>query len=199
MKEQLKQVERLLNGMVAKIIDQVSSNQTEERKLLETKIGNQMLKLKGEIWSSRENQTKELGQELQQQTQELKREIKDSEVNQTKKFKQEIQNETMGLTHEIKDFEICATKGNQTVEVALSPPIAPKLSPLELLPGYAEIVPLNRNLSKDEVYKREISTPSDFNPHVPNINKTISNYSHPVSTAHPHYHRFSPGFHYPIF
>ena len=52
--QQLKNVERnislladqnFVNKMIAKIIDQVSSNQTEGRRLLETKIENQTLEL----------------------------------------------------------------------------------------------------------------------------------------------------------
>ena len=106
--------------------------------------------------------------------------------------------------------------------VALIPPIAPKLSRLDLLLEYTETVPLTKNLSKEvkntmqnylvgrrylphqvkiqfdkakEIPRRDLLTPKtrdkkvifpfvkDFNPHLPNINKIISNYSHSIYSS----------------
>ena len=71
MQQQLKEVKKtisllvdknLANDMVAKIIDQVSSNQTEGRRLLKTKIENQTLELNqvmiNQIISFRQTYTK---------------------------------------------------------------------------------------------------------------------------------------------
>ena len=63
-KQQLKEVLENLNDTVAKIIDKVLSNQTEERRLLETKIEKQILVLK----DSKDNQTKQFEQAIKNHT-----------------------------------------------------------------------------------------------------------------------------------
>ena len=64
MKQELSEVEKNLTDMVSKIIGQVSSDQTEQRRWLEKKINVQTLELKEEIRASKENQTS--GDEIKQ-------------------------------------------------------------------------------------------------------------------------------------
>jgi len=62
--QELNGVEKNLTEMVSKIIVQVSSNQTEQRRWLENKINNQTLELKEEIRASKGTQT--TGDEIKQ-------------------------------------------------------------------------------------------------------------------------------------
>ena len=64
MKQELSEVEKNLIDMVSKIIGQVSSDQTKQRRWLEKKINDQTLELKEEIRASKENQTS--GDEIKQ-------------------------------------------------------------------------------------------------------------------------------------
>ena len=107
-KQQLKEVLENLNDTVAKIIDKVLSNQTEERRLLETKIEKQILVLK----DSKDNQTKQFDQAIKNHTLELKQEIKISIENQTRE-RQLLVNEINHLTSAIEDL---AARVNQTNE-----------------------------------------------------------------------------------
>ena len=72
MKQELNEVEKNVTEMVAKIIDQVSTNQAEERRLLEKKIETQTLELR----ASQENQTTAIKDQI---LKPLKRQIKDLE------------------------------------------------------------------------------------------------------------------------
>ena len=79
MKQELNKVEKNLTEMVAKIIYQVSSNQTKERRLLEKKIENQTRELEGEIRASKEEQTLKLKRginHLEHQTKEFEQELR---------------------------------------------------------------------------------------------------------------------------
>ena len=76
MKQELNEVEKNVAEMVTKIIDQVLTNQTEERRLLEKKIENQTSELKGEIRASQENQITAIKDQI---LTPLKRQIKDLE------------------------------------------------------------------------------------------------------------------------
>ena len=107
-KQQLKEVLENLNDTVAKIIDKVSSNQTEERRLLETKIEKQILVLK----DSKDNQTKQFEQAIKNHTLELKQEIKISIENQSRE-RQLLVNEIKHLTSEFEDL---TARVNQTDE-----------------------------------------------------------------------------------
>ena len=76
MKQELNEVEKNVTEMVAKIIDQVLTNQTEERRLLEKKIENQTSELKGEIRASQEKQTTQILTPLKRQIKDLEDQFK---------------------------------------------------------------------------------------------------------------------------
>ena len=59
-----RELSKLITDMVSKIKDQVSSDQTQQRRWLEKKINDQTLELKEEIRPSKENQT--TGDEIKQ-------------------------------------------------------------------------------------------------------------------------------------
>ena len=87
-----------LNDTLAKIIDKVSSNQTEERlRLLETKVETLIQMLN----DSKGNQTKQFEQAIKNHTLELKQETKASIENQTKE-RQLLVNEINHLTSKFK-------------------------------------------------------------------------------------------------
>ena len=87
-----------LNDTVAKIIDKVSSYQTEERlRLLETKVGTLIRMLN----DSKGNQTKQFEQAIKNHTLELKQETKASIENQTKE-RQLLVNEINHLASKFK-------------------------------------------------------------------------------------------------